>query len=83
MVIVALLLLTVDQDARVNATKSNLPRHVCVFYLKSYYKNKPSHRAIVMIQRSTSCCQSILYPTKGIRPELPNGSTSLSGKGFI
>ena len=34
-------------------------------------------RAIVMIQRSTSRCQSILYPAKGIRPELPNGSTSL------
>ena len=34
-------------------------------------------RAIVMIQRSTSRYQCILYPAKGLRPELPNGSTSL------
>ena len=33
-------------------------------------------RATVMIQRSTTRFQHILYPTKVIRPELPNRSTS-------
>ena len=34
-------------------------------------------RAIVKIQRSNSRYQHIPYPAKCIRPELPNGSTSL------
>uniref|UniRef100_A0A0V0HZP2 Putative ovule protein n=1 Tax=Solanum chacoense TaxID=4108 RepID=A0A0V0HZP2_SOLCH len=37
-------------------------------------------RAIVMIQRSSSCCQRILYLATCIRPELLSGSTSLCKK---
>ena len=37
-------------------------------------------RAIVMIQRSPSRCPRILYPVKGIGPELLIGSTSLCEK---
>ena len=33
-------------------------------------------RATTIIHQSTTRCQQILYPTKCIRPELPNESTS-------
>ena len=38
-------------------------------------------RSILMIHQSTSCCEHILYPSKGIRPELVMDPLVYSVKG--